>query len=333
MKRFLISLLVVSSALAASPIDQIRSFSGLTGLDLDKLERGEIISARGPLGSFPRGVYTEACYFVRRPVETVGEKLLHWDTSKQPELKVSILREYNWPALPNVFDQLALRSSRTKDKWLIDRTWQTLTSGKPGELFVTASEVATANVVGQLSPEQRDAKVNEFWKKILAARDKAVASGGLSALAHFNAGEIDISIRGEFDGLMKLAPKVSSHFQPLISAKPFAGSGKSAHETVPYWQETLVRGHTTLHEGFLCAQKMKSWQMADCTYFTSDTYFMSVTLYELFPIENGTLVWQIDFVSAPFRSFLGGADRFFAGTEIVKETAKTIQLFRAYVER
>jgi hypothetical protein len=306
----------------------------LPALDLEKLERGEIVAARGPLGSFPRGVYTEACFFVHRPIEVVGQKLLHWDTSKQPELKVSVLREYSWPALPNVSDQLALSSSRPKDKWLIDHTWQMFMTGKPGELFVTTSEAAAALFSGPPSPNQRETKVNEFWKKILAARDNAMATGGLSALPHFRASSIDISIRGEFDSLMTLAPKVASHFQPLINAKPFAGSGTAADEIVPYWQETLVRNHATLHNGFLCAQKRStSWLAADCTYFTSDTYFMSVTLYQLFSIENGTLVWQIDFVSAPFRAYLGGADRFFAGKEIVKETAKTIQLFRADVER
>ena len=331
MKRVCICLLFTASTLAASPIDQIRSSSGLSGLDLGKIKRGEIVAARGPLGSFPRGVYTEACYFVRRPVETVGEKLLHWDTSKQPELKVSILQEYGWPPAPTVFDKVALSSSRPKDEWLIDRTAQMFASGKPDDLYLTTNEAAAAR---PLSSKPRDAGVNEFWKKILVARDRAVAAGGLNALPHFSANKTDTSQRAEFDGLMTLAPKVAAHFQPLINAKPIAGSGSSADDIVPYWQETLVRNHTTLHAGFLCAQKRPgSWMVADCTYFTSDTYFMSVTLYELFPIENGTLVWQIDFVSAPFRSYLGGADRYFAGKEIVKETMKTIQLFRGHVEK
>lgn len=331
MNRAFISLLFVASALAASPIDEVRSSSGLSGLDLEKIQRAEIVAARGPLGSFPRGVYTEACYFVKRPVETVREKLLHWDTSKEPELKVSILREYAWPASPIVFDQVALSSSQPKDKWLIDRTAQMFASGKPDDLYLTANEAESAR---QLSSRPRDAGVNEFWRKILAARDKAVASGGLNALPHFNAGKIAISIRSEFDGLMTLAPKVAEHFQPLISAKPFTDGADSSSEIVPYWQQTAVQNHTTLHAGFLAAQKRPaSWMVADCTYFTSDTYFTSVTLYELFPIEGGTLVWQIDFVSAPFRSYLSGTDRFFAGKEIVKETTKTIQLFRAHVER
>lgn len=319
---------------AAGPLDEIRASSRLPQLDLDKLKRGAIVAARGPLGNFPRGVYTEACFFVHRPMETVGQKLLHWDTSKQPELRVSILREYGWPPPANAFDRIALSSSRPQNKWLIDHTWQMFASGKPGELFVTADEAAAARFSGPASTEQRDAKVNGFWKKILASRDNALANGGLAALPHFHAGKIDISIRAELEGLMTLAPKIASHFQPLFSARPFAGSGTAADEIVPYWQETLVRNHTTLHNGFLCAQKRStSWLAADCTYFTSDTYFMSIALYQLFPVENGTLVWQIDFVSAPFRSYLGGADRFFAGKEIVRETAKTILLFRRDVEK
>jgi hypothetical protein len=319
---------------ASSPIEQIRSSSGLPGLDLEKLKRGEIESVRGPLGNFPRGVYVEDCFFVRAPLAVVGEKLLHWDTSRHPELEVSIFREYSRPAPPSAFDALALSSNRPKDKWLIDHTCHTLISGTPDGLFVAASEIPIAKLPAQTPPDQRDAKVNEFWKKILASRDKAVASGGLKALPRFQAGKIDISIRSEFDGLMKMTPKVASHFQSLISAKPFSESGHSPDEVVPYWQETLVQGHTTLHAGFLAAVKRStSWQVADCTYFTSDTYFMSVTLYELFPIENGTLVWQIDFVSAPFRSYLGGTDRFFGAKEMIKGAAKSIRLFRADVEQ
>jgi hypothetical protein len=322
----------LGAAFAASPIDQIRSASRLPALDLERLKHGEVVGVRGPLGSFPRGVYVESCFFVRASLPAVGETLLHWDTSKHPEFEISLLREFNWPTPANTFDSLALSFNHAKDKWLIDHTWLTLTSGKPGELFVTANEAATARLTGA-SLNQRDAKVNEFWKKILASRDKALASGGLNALPHFSAGYLDMSIRAELDGLMKLAPKVAAHFQPLLGARPFAGDGNPADVIVPYWQENLVRGHTTVHNGFLCAQKMKSWQLADCTYFTSDTYFMSITLYELFPVENGTLVWQIDYVSAPFRSYLGGADRFFAGKEMVKESAKAIQLFRHDVEK
>ena len=306
----------------------------MPGLDLDKLKRGEIVAVRGPLGNFSRGVYAEGCFFVRRPLETVGEALLRWDTSKHPELEVSVLREYTWLTLANVFDSLSLSSRQAKDAWLIDRTWQMFTSGTAGELFVTASEASAARIAGQTSPEQRDTKASEFWRKILASRDKAMASGGLNALPRYSAGKIDISIRSEFDSLMKSAPQIAQHFQPLLRTKSFAENGTAPSESAPYWQKTVARGHSSLNAGVAFALKRStSWQAADCTYFTSDTYFMSVTLYELFPVGDGTLVWQSNFVSAPFRGYLGGADRFFAGKEIVKEMRKAIPLFRNDVER
>jgi hypothetical protein len=321
-------------SLAATALEQIRASSSLPALDLEKLKAGEIVSARGPLETFPRGVYVEDCFYLRAPLAAVGEKLLHWDTSKHPELEIPLLREYSWPAPPDVFNALTLNSGHPKDKWLIDRTWQALTTGTLSGLFVPAGEVTAARLPAQTPTDQRDAKVNEFWKKVLVARDKAVSSGGLNALPHFEGGKIDISIRSEFQDLMKMAPKIATHFQPLLSAKPFAENGGSPSEIVPYWQESIVQGHTSVHTGFLSAQKRStSWLVADCTYFVPDTYFMSVTLYELFPVENGTLVWQTDFVSAPFRSYLGGTDRFFGGKEMIKGAAKSIKLFRGDIEK
>ena len=105
---------------------------------------------------------------------------------------------------------------------------------------------------------------------------------------------------------MKIAPAIAARFAPVLSKAPFSGATNPPDELVPYWEAALVRGHTSLHGGFLSARKSaSSWQIADCTYFASDTYFFSVNLYELWPVENGTLVWQIDFVSAPFRGFDG----------------------------
>ena len=302
----------------------------LAELDLEKLKRGEIASARPLLGSFPRGVYVEDCFFVRASLAAVGEKLLHWDTSKHPELEVSILREYKWPTPPNIFDSLKLSSSRTKDKWLLIIQPKRLLLERRTDCLSRGMNLRPR----QSRPINATTRSSEFWRKILASRDKAVASGGLNALPHFKAGKIDISIRSEFGSLMKMAPKIAARFQPLIAAKPFADNGNSPDEVVPYWQETLVQGHTTLHAGFLAAvRRSTSWQVADCTYFVSDTYYMSVSFYELLSFENGTLVWQIDFVSAPFRSYLGGTDRFFAGKEMIKGAAKSIRLFRADVEK
>jgi hypothetical protein len=244
-----------------------------------------------------------------------------------------MLREFSWPAPPGVFDSLALSPARAEDKWLLDRSSQ-LSPKHAGEVHVTANDANqfhdSLRGLGPTAP--RDGKINDFWRKILRARNDAIAGGGLSALPSFPSGDERISAAVEFHNLMKLAPNIASHFAPLLSRSPFAGSNNPPDEIVPYWEATLVRGHTSLHGGFLSARKMPgSWQISDCTYFPSDTYFFSVVLYELSPVENGTLVWQIDFVSAPF-GFIGNVDRIFAGKQMIKDDAQTAKLFRGDVE-
>jgi hypothetical protein len=322
----------------AGAIEQIRPISKLPELDLRKLQRGEIASARGPLGPFVRGVYGESCYFIRATVPAVGEKLLHWNSARHPELDVAMLREYRWPAQPNVWDALILTSVRSEDKWLTERTWQLNTNAK-SDLHVTRGDIAafqeTVRHGRNASASDRDAAVSAFWRKILHARSDALAGGGFAALPAYSADGAQIDSRAEFDNLMRLAPAITSHFRALISGAPFKPAPPSpAVEVVPYWQVARARGHTNLHGAFLVARKgAPSWQVADCTYYVSDTYFMSVSLYELFPQDNGTLVWQIDFASAPFRAYAGGLDRLFAGSEMVKDAAQTAKLFRTDVEK
>ncbi len=86
--------------------------------------------------------------------------------------------------------------------------------------------------------------------------------------------------------------------------------------------------------GFFAAQKgPDSWQVVDCVYYPSDTYFMSLNFFQLWPVDGGTLVWHVGLVSAPFRSYLGGIDRYFAGKIMTQATLATIKAFRADLEQ
>lgn len=335
---FLIGL--IRAAFGADALEQMRAISKLPELDLRKLEQGAIVANRGPLGNFTHGVYAENCYFIHAPVATVGEKLLHWNSAKHPELEIAMLREYRWPAAANVWDPLALTSARREDRWLTERTLQLLlTSGFTTDLHVHRADIASFREIMRqsgkgLPAQQRDAKVNAFWRKLLHARNDALASGGLAALPNYFANGVRVDTRAVLDNLLKLAPSIAGHFAALLNGAPFNATPDSSLEIVPYWEAALVRGHTNLHCGFLVArQGAQSWQIADCTYYTSDTYFMSVTLYELWLQQNGTLIWQTDFASAPFRSFTGGLDRVFAGNEMIKEAAQSAKLFRADAEQ
>lgn len=324
----------------AAGLEQIRPLSKLPEIDLAKLKQGDVIGARGPNGNFPRGIYAESCYFIHAAVPVVGTKLLHWNSAKHRELEISALREFRWPAPANAWDSLALKSSRREDQWLTDRTWQLRSvADTKTDLHVSRADIASFQELARRAPnnpstQQRDGIVNEFWRKLLRARDDALAHGGLAAVPSYSADGIEIAARPELDSLLRQTPEIAAHFRTLVGGPPFNPGAAANVEIVPYWQAARARGHTNLHAAFFAGRKgASSWQLADCTYYVSDTYFMSITLYELFPQDNGALVWQIDYASAPFRSFTGGLDRLFAGGEMLKEAAKTAELFRSDLEK
>ena len=227
-----------------------------------------------------------------------------------------------------------------KISWLTDRTWQ-LRSDEAAktDLHVSSADIASFQEMARQAPnnpstQQRDGIVNGFWRKLLRARDDALSRGGLAAVPSYSADGVEIAARPELDSLLQQTPKIAAHFRGLVSGAPFMPGPSAGVEIVPYWQAARARGHTNLHAAFFVSRKgAASWHLADCTYYVSDTYFMSITLYELFPQDKGTLVWQIDFASAPFRSYTGGLDRLFAGSEMVKEATKTAKLFRRDVEK
>jgi hypothetical protein len=331
----LLAIELVSSAPA--PLDEIKTVSQLSELDLKKLERGEIISNRGPLGDFGRGIYAESCYFVHAPMADVVRTLVHWDPSKHRSLEVMAFREYRWPVSGEEWEQLALSGTRREDRWLIDQTWQIISSSSgPGDLHVSEADVAALREPvrgGSKEPPlpERASQATNFWRKILKTRNDAVAAGGLDALPSYSA---NISARTEFNGLMSLAPRIAARFGLSSPSARFPPAPKAGEEIIPYWKAALVRGHTGFASGVILAKPgPQSGQIIDCTYYTSDTYYLAVSLKEVWPLENGTLVWQIDFVSAPFRSFTGGLDRVYAGNQMLKAAAQTIKTRRDELER
>ena len=335
---WLIAALLGASAAKGGPLDELKALAQLPPVDLAKLKNGEIVTDRGPLGDFSRGIYLESCYFVHAPVATVGDLLMHWDPTQHREMGVRLYREYRWPAAAEVFKSLRLSSDISEDRWLLEHTLETADGGAAGDLHLTAGEV---DLVRQTVPEKdaasaptHEAKANEVWQEILRRRSDSLERGGFAAVAPYG-NDASISPGSEFRGLLSLAPRAAKHFRPIVSAKPIvSGASSAADEAVGYWEMTQVRNHTTLQLGIFAARKSAdSWQLLDCVYYPSDTYFMSLDLFQLWPLDGGTLVWQVGFVSAPFRAYLGGVDRFVAGKQMTQETLDTIKTFRSEIEK
>lgn len=328
----LVCLTACSAATAAAgPIEELKTLSSL-GAELDerKLLDGEVISGRGTHGDFARGAYMESCFFVRAPLARVGDALLHWNPAEHKEPDVDVFRKYRLPGTPDSFKALDLNASRAADRELVEQTRELLAGSRdgadPGEVHLGPADL-----------QKRDAgDVNEFWRGVLRARSAAFSTGGLAALPTYSAGGggPEINARAEFRSLLKMTPAIAARFAPLTEARPLAaGAPAAADETVGYWTQGQVRDRTQLAVGLLCARKTPGfWQVLDSTYFTSSTYYLSIDLYQLWPLENGTLVWQVDYISAPFRSYAVGLDKVLAGREMLKDTGASIRLFRRDVE-
>lgn len=306
-------------------MDELRSLAQLSPIDLAGLKRGQIVVERGPNGDFPRGIYLESCYFIHAPIGVVGEALLHWDPLRHNDIEVRLYREFSLPPAPDAFQALQLNPAVSDDHWLLEQTEKIAHGSVPADLHLTNQE---ADVL-----RQKAGTPSASWQEILRRRSDALARGGLAAVAPYGT-DASLSPASEFRGLLTLAPKAAQHFQPIAKAQPIIASGKPASEAIGYWEATRVRDHTTLQLALFAAQKAPaSWQLINCVYYPSDTYFMALDLFQLWPLDGGTLVWQVGFVSAPFRSYLGGVDRYVAGKQMMQETVDTIKAFRTDVEK
>ncbi len=325
--------LLIAAVAQAGPLEDLRSLSQLPPVDLAKLKSGQITTQRAAEGDFARGISVEAGYFIPAPIAAVGERLLHWDPTKHHQPGTRLYREYSLPSAGQVFQSLRLDPSVPDDRWLLDHTYDVANGAAGADLHLTPAEIALIRKgvprKRVASAQARVARANDAWGEILRRRSDSLAHGGIAAVAPYGS-DPSVSPGSEFRGLLKLNRSAAQHFRSILAVKPLTGNGPSADEAVGYWETSLVRGHTTLQLGLFAARKSAdSWQLVDCVYFPTDTYFMALDLYQLWPVEGGTLVWQVDFVSAPFRSYLGGVDRYIARKQMTEETLDTIKAFRA----
>jgi hypothetical protein len=306
-------------------LEELHSVAQLPAIDLAALKRGQVMVERRPNGDFSRGVFLESCYFLHAPMSVVGENLLHWNPIPHKELEIRRYGEFSLPPAATAFEAVKLDPATPDDNWLLDRTGEIARGSAPTDLHLTNQEAEFLR--------KKSANPSAAWQQILRGRAEALARGGLAAVPSYG-GDNSISPGSEFRGLLTLAPKTARHFQSITKAQPMNSNGTPASEAVGYWEMTKVRDHTTLQLGLFAAQKTaNSWQLVNCVYYPSDTYFMALDLFQLWPVDGGTLVWQVGFVSAPFRTYLGGVDRYVAGKQMMQETIDTIKAFRADVEK
>lgn len=324
-KTFCLLLLLTAASALGGPLDELSSLTQLPAVDLARLKRGQIVIERAPIGDFPRGISLESCYFVRAPMSVVGDALLHWAPTRHKTLRTRSHREFSLLSAVEAFRALQLNPAIADDTWLLDRTARVIQGSEPDGLHLTNQE---ADFLRKKAPNP-----NASWQEILRRRSEALARAGLAGVPPYGA-DNSISPVSEFRGLLTLAPKAARHFRSVTTAQPMVAGGKPVSEALGFWEIANVHVHTTLQLGVVAVQKTPdSWQVINCVCYPSDTYFMALNLFQLWPMDGGTVVWQVGFASAPFRGYLGGIDRYFASKLMMQQTIATITAFRADVEK
>ena len=228
-------------------------------------------------------------------MDVVGEALLHWDPLPHKDLKVRRYREFSLPPGPDAFQSMQLDPAVADDRWLLDETAK-IAAGLGAPAACTSRTEETALL------RQKSTEPSEAWREILRRRSEALARGGLNAVAPYGA-------------IIPSRPAQNFEDSSPLRQRPRSISGRSSARSrssppasprarqSAFGKHSRLRDHNTLQLGlFAGARKADSWQLIDCVYYPSDTYFMALDLFQLWPVDGGTLVWQVGFVSAPFRS-------------------------------
>jgi hypothetical protein len=101
-----------------------------------------------------------------------------------------------------------------------------------------------------------------------------------------------------------------------------------------YWELLSAddEGVVTLGAAYNRASAGGSYQAADTLYYASGGYYVSLTLFQMWPVAIGgkpsTLVWRGDFVSAAQLANLHGVERLASESAMMKDITKAVTLYR-----
>ncbi len=326
--KYAISLLVSFCTLlgfpraGADPLADISSFSGFKDIDLAKLGKGEVMTTRGPVMSFPRGLSVQFCYVVPKPIQSVIALQEGFDGSRHPELKVYIHSGISSPPALRDFSKLGSAPDNSSVKSLADAT-EKLDPNHPALRMSAAEAKSFGKSSDQGGAGALPPSVRSFWSNLLLQRAAAFASRGLSGQPAYAD-----STRASEDAaaLLKEEGKIRSRFQTLVDRLNSPGGASL------YWELFDVEGRAAFSLGaFHSRADGSGWQGLDVAYYASGGYNVYLTFFEFWPVKVGerpaTLVWRGDLLASAALAELHGVERVGAAGAMKKTIRKTIDAF------
>ena len=312
----LASLALSTAAFAADAIDSLRTWVSVDDLNLAELAGGKIATAKNASMSIARGMSCQAVFVVNAPLETTHATLLKFNSVKHPELEVYQHHVFH-DEKDSGFDKLVLNAKDGATSKLIR------SMGDAGEIQLSKTEVP-------LMPRARTADAaRQFLVGMLHARwTRFSKAGDFGSVGSHDAG-------GELRSLLAEESKMTKHFGALLA--PLAAKGAPGSPKFSYWDLSVVDKKAAVSLGAVYGAELPDKrQVLDVTWYSSNGYLVSFTLYEMHPVIIGgkscTLVWQGSLVSTTGIEGGLGLKRKIGSGMMVSDVEKWIRIFRADAE-
>lgn len=317
LRPFSLALLFAAATLAAraaDPAAELASFSAFASVDLAALGKGEVKTQRN--GGSGKTMAVQTVYAVAgSPAEAV-EALRRFNPQRHSDLKVYLHADFT--GTPSAATFGALRSAPGNSAV---QTWIKHTNAKAASLQLTSADLAKA------PSEATAAAVGGFWAEVLAKRAGEFLSGGIGRVAPYETNGTRPA--AELAAMLGSQDKLKSHFGSLIASTVESGGRPTSS-----WELSEADDEAVASLGAFYARPAAGggMQAVDCGYYASGGYFVSLTLYQMWPVEiegkPSTLVFRADLVSSAQLGALRGVERLGAESLMQKKIKRSVALVR-----
>jgi hypothetical protein len=323
-----VSLLRLGLTIArADAVSELASFSIFDKIDLAQLAKSDVKTAHGPPMRNPRFLAAQSCYVAPGSPGQQIDALRRWDATRHRELKVFLHSDLPSNPTPANFEKLKNAPDNASVRSFVAAT-QKLSS----DLQVSKDEAkkfSAGTGGGGVIP----APVATFWADVLTARTKSFVSGGMAAEPPYDHAGPSIRASEEVNGLLREEEKIRRQFSGFLGDTAI-GRGAGSLRPELYWEllDADDQGVVTLGASYNRGGAGGTYQAADVLYYASGGYYVSLTLYQLWPVtvegKPSTLVWRGDMISSASLGSLHGVERLGSESVMMKNITKAITLFR-----
>lgn len=309
----------------ADPASELAAFSVFPTVDVAQLAKSEVKTAHGAPMNSPRFISVQSLYVSPRPPAQEMAAMRNWTPTAHSESKIYLHSEINGAPGGATFARLRSAPDNGPVRALVQATQKMSNdlqvSNEEAKKFSPASAVAGGGAM--------PAAVANFWSDVLAGRAQAFLGGGLARQPSYDHSGQPIRPAEEFIGLLRQQEKIRKQFSGLTDN---ISSGTGRPEM--YWELLNVedQGVLTLGASSNRAGANGTYQAADTLYYASGGYYLSLTLFQLWPVtvdgKPATLVWRGDMISSSALTSLHGIERIASESSMMRDIGRSITFFR-----